>query len=81
MIVNGQPTAALSGATTDVRDPATGELVDVVPRAGVEETRRAIEAAAAAFAAWSGLGAHRRSQILMRAAARVRENLDKSRSF
>ena len=53
MIVNGKPTAAASGATMEVRNPATGELVDSVPRADAEDTRRAIEAAHAAFKTWS----------------------------
>src|SRR5439155_12966566 len=76
MIINGQQADAASGATTEVRNPATGGTVDTVPRADAEDTRRAIEAAGAAFPAWSGLPPHKRSQILMKAVARVREGLD-----
>ena len=76
MIINGQQADAASGATTEVRNPATGGTVDTVPRADAEDTRRAIEAAGAAVPAWSGLPPHKRSQILMKAVARVREGLD-----
>src|ERR687885_1189891 len=76
MMINGKPTDAASGATMEVRNPATGEVVDRVPKAGAEDTRRAIEAAKAAFPAWSKLPPQQRAQTLMRASARVREHLD-----
>ena len=47
MIVHGERQEAASGATMDVRNPATGEVVDSVPRADAADTRRAIDAAAA----------------------------------
>jgi succinate-semialdehyde dehydrogenase/glutarate-semialdehyde dehydrogenase len=76
MIINGQSAHAASGATMEVRNPATREVVDTVPRADAEDTRRAIGAAVAAFPGWSTHEPHKRSQVLMRAAARVREHLD-----
>jgi succinate-semialdehyde dehydrogenase / glutarate-semialdehyde dehydrogenase len=53
MVIDGKPASARSGATIEIRDPATGELVDKVPQAGVEETRQAIDAAHAAFRGWA----------------------------
>jgi acyl-CoA reductase-like NAD-dependent aldehyde dehydrogenase len=76
MFINGARVDAASGATTEVRNPATGEVVDSVPKADAEDTRRAIEAAAAAFSSWSKLPPTKRSHILMQAAASVRRNLD-----
>ena len=76
MIINGEPADAASGATMDVRNPATRKRVDTVPKADVEDTRRAIEAAAKAFPAWSALTPHKRAQILIKASATVREHLD-----
>src|SRR5215470_5107348 len=76
MIVNGQRVDSASGATMEVRNPATGEVVDTVPRADADDTRRAIDAAAAAFATWSKTLPHKRAQVLMAASARVREKLD-----
>ena len=50
--IDGAWAAADSGATFPVHDPASGELLAEVPRMGAAETRRAIEAAAAALPAW-----------------------------
>src|SRR5207247_369548 len=61
---------------TEVRNPADGTLVDTVPKADASDTRRAIEAAAAAFRTWSKLPPTKRSDILMSAAHCVKEHLD-----
>ncbi|HML91812.1 NAD-dependent succinate-semialdehyde dehydrogenase [Methyloceanibacter sp.] len=50
----------------DVLNPATGAVVGRVPGLGAEETREAIEAAHAAFPAWSGLLAKERGAVLRR---------------
>jgi acyl-CoA reductase-like NAD-dependent aldehyde dehydrogenase len=76
MLINGERVGAASGATTEVRNPATGEVVDTVPKADASDTRRAIEAAAAAFPTWSKTPGHKRAHILTHAADRVRERLD-----
>ncbi len=76
MIVNGERVSAASGATAEVRNPSTGAVVDTVPLAGAEDTRRAIAAAQAAFAAWSALSGARRGQLLTRASQNVRAHLD-----
>lgn len=51
-------------STLAVRNPATGEQVGTVPKMGVAETRRAIEAANAAWPAWRAKTAKERSIIL-----------------
>lgn len=76
MVIGGERVGADNGARVEVFDPATGERVDAVPRAGVAETRRAIDAAQAAFPGWSALGARKRSQVLLRACQTVRAHLD-----
>ncbi|HEX8966994.1 MAG TPA: aldehyde dehydrogenase family protein, partial [Chloroflexota bacterium] len=76
MIVNGEHVEAASGARTEVRNPATGEIVDTVPRADAADTRRAIDAAAAAFGQWSKTAPHARAHTLMQASARVRAGLE-----
>src|SRR5207248_11117449 len=53
MLIHGERVGAASGARTEVRDPATGEVVDTVPKADAADTRRGINAAAAAFTMWS----------------------------
>jgi succinate-semialdehyde dehydrogenase/glutarate-semialdehyde dehydrogenase len=50
--LNGQWSAADSGAAIDVINPATGVKLGTIPRMGTDETRRAIEAANAALPAW-----------------------------
>ena len=50
----------------DVADPATGQPIGVVPAFGAAETRRAIEAANAAYPAWRALTAKERANILRR---------------
>ena len=64
--VAGDWVGADSGATFDVTDPATGDVVGVVPAFGRTETRRAIEAANAAYPGWRALTAKQRANILRR---------------
>jgi succinate-semialdehyde dehydrogenase/glutarate-semialdehyde dehydrogenase len=65
-VIDGAWVAADSGATLDVRNPATGELVGTVPRAGRAETRRAIEAAERALPDWRARTGKERAQVLRR---------------
>jgi succinate-semialdehyde dehydrogenase/glutarate-semialdehyde dehydrogenase len=62
--VDGQWVDAEGGKTLAVRNPATGDLLGTVPSLGAAETRRAIEAANAAWPAWRGKTAKERSTIL-----------------
>ncbi len=55
-----------SGATFAVTNPATGEVIGHVPDMGAHETRRAIDAAQAAWAGWRRRTAKERSAILRR---------------
>jgi succinate-semialdehyde dehydrogenase/glutarate-semialdehyde dehydrogenase len=64
--VAGRWIGADSGETFEVADPATGDVLAHVPRLGVTETRRAIEAAAEAYPAWRSLLAKERAAILRR---------------
>jgi succinate-semialdehyde dehydrogenase/glutarate-semialdehyde dehydrogenase len=59
--IDGQWVAADDGATFDVMNPATGEVVATVARAGQAETARAIAAADKAMTAWRSLPAKSRA--------------------
>ena len=59
-------TDAGSRATVDVINPATEQKLGTVPNMGAAETRRAIEAAHAAFPAWARKTAKERAVILRR---------------
>ncbi len=64
--IDGKWTAADSGRTFAVTNPATGEHIADVPRLGAAETRRAIEAANAALPAWRAKTGKERSVIMRR---------------
>ena len=73
LFVNGEWIPSNSGRTFPVTDPATGETLAHVADADREDTRRAIEAAHAAFPAWSRTPAIQRGRILRQVAAMMRE--------
>lgn len=64
--INGAWVDADNGATLEVTNPATGEVLGSVPKMGTAETRRAIEAANVAYPAWRALTAKERSNRLRR---------------
>ncbi len=54
IFVDGEWVGADTGATIDVTNPATGDVIGTVPNAGDAETKRAIAAAEAAFPGFAG---------------------------
>lgn len=62
--INGAWMDADRGETIDVTNPATGEKLGTIPKMGAAETRRAIEAANAAWPAWRARTAKDRSILL-----------------
>lgn len=74
--VGGEWVQGVSGATFEVTDPATGDVVSDLARLGALETRQAIDAANAALPAWQGLLASERSGILRCWADLMRDNAD-----
>jgi len=66
--IGGDWVAAADGATYEDIDPFTGEVVATAPAGGAEDARRAIEAAAAAFPAWSQTPPAERQRIFLGAA-------------
>ncbi len=74
--INGQWADADSGKTIDVTNPATGEGLGTIPNMGAAETRRAIEAASAAWPAWRKKTAKERANILRKLYFLMMENQD-----
>ena len=64
--VDGQWIGSDTGATREVRNPATGALLASVANAGRAETQRAILAAERAFASWRAVTADERARVLRR---------------
>ncbi|MBK8118814.1 MAG: NAD-dependent succinate-semialdehyde dehydrogenase [Sulfuritalea sp.] len=64
-LINGEWLTS-GGASIEIRNPATGDLVGCVPSFGAAETRAAIDAAQAAFHPWRARTAAERAKILRR---------------
>jgi succinate-semialdehyde dehydrogenase/glutarate-semialdehyde dehydrogenase len=62
--IDGAWVNADSGKTLSIRNPANGETLGTVPSMGAAETRRAIEAANAAWPAWRAKTGKERANIL-----------------
>ena len=69
LLIGGESRAATSGATFERRNPMSEEVVSRAAAAGAADARAAVEAAAAAFPAWSQLGPSARRALLLKAAA------------
>ncbi|HVT52908.1 MAG TPA: NADP-dependent succinate-semialdehyde dehydrogenase [Dongiaceae bacterium] len=74
--IDGQWVDADSGKTIDVTNPATGEILGTIPNMGGAETRRAIEAAEKAWAAWRTKTAKERAVVLRKLFNLMMENQD-----
>ncbi len=72
--INGEWVDADSGKTIDVTNPATGEVLGTIPNMGATETRRAIEAADAAWAGWRKKTAKERANVLRKLFNLMMEN-------
>ena len=68
MLINGESTQAGNGATFERRNPLDGQVATVAPAATVTDALNAVEAAAAAFPAWSAKGPGERRALLTKAA-------------
>ena len=67
MFINGEWVEARSGATFEVTNPATGEIIGTVADGGAEDAEAAIAAADAAQSAWGATTAFERADLLMEA--------------
>src|SRR3990172_4620867 len=56
-----------SQETTPVKNPATGEIVDTIPKGTVNDIRRAIDIAKTALPKWSQMTPSKRGAILLQA--------------
>ena len=74
--LNGKWAEADGAQTIVVKNPATGEAIGEVPNMGTAETRRAIEAAAAAYPGWRAMLAKERAAILRKLSDLMLANAD-----
>ena len=64
--IDGKWSEADSGETTEITNPASGEVLGTVPNCGAAEAKRAIEAANAAWPEWRSKTAKERAVIMRR---------------
>ncbi|MBB3274152.1 succinate-semialdehyde dehydrogenase/glutarate-semialdehyde dehydrogenase [Pseudomonas sp. OG7] len=76
MLIDGQWVQAENGQTIEVRNPATGELVALVPNGGERETQRAVAAAERAMKSWRKTLPKERSKVLRKLFDLMLENID-----
>ena len=74
--VNGKWVAATAKKTLSVNNPFDNSVLGTVPDFGAEDTKKAIDAANAAWPKWRALTAKERSDIMWRWAELIRENKD-----
>jgi acyl-CoA reductase-like NAD-dependent aldehyde dehydrogenase len=68
LIIAGEQREAADGGSVEIRNPATGEVVDRAPSATKEDVDRAIDAAESAFKKWAAVAPPQRAEILYKAA-------------
>ena len=64
MIINGKKSDSVSGKTFEVTAPATGKVIDTVPKATEEDIKLAIDAAVKGQQEWAKLSTAKRGEIL-----------------
>lgn len=65
MIIGGVKKDASDGATIQIKNPATGEVIDTVPAATSKDIEEALDHARKGFKQWSAVPLHERAQILL----------------
>lgn len=76
MFIGGQSVESVSNQTYEIRNPATGELVDTLQKGNREDAKRAIDAADEAFKKWRWTSAQERCEILFKGIESVRANIN-----
>jgi len=76
LLIDGALVPSADGATFETCDPATGEPLATVARAGRDDVDRAVRAAGAAFERWSRRPGAERERLLLRLAELVERDLE-----
>ncbi len=76
MFIDGKSADSVSGGVTEITDPASEEVLEVVPAGTPEDVDRAVAAAKHAFKEWRQTPAPERANLLHQAATKIRENMD-----
>jgi vanillin dehydrogenase len=68
LLIGERTVAATDNRTFERRDPFTGEVATTAAAASIADAKAALDAAAAAFPAWSATGPNERRMLLLKAA-------------
>lgn len=74
MIINGKKVDSESGLTFDVTNPATGEVIEAVPKATEKDVKAAVDAAVAGQKEWARVPVWKRAEVLKKFLGLVEEN-------
>ncbi|NUM49926.1 MAG: aldehyde dehydrogenase [Flavobacteriales bacterium] len=75
--INGQLLDSVSGKKLENCNPATGEVYSFLPDSNEKDVEIAVQSALQAFPAWSVAGIEKRSNILLKIADLIEQNLEK----
>jgi succinate-semialdehyde dehydrogenase/glutarate-semialdehyde dehydrogenase len=73
LIIGGELVDSVGKETTEVRNPATGEVVDHVPKGTAKDVEHAIDAAETAFKEWADVTPEDRGKMLTNACELIKE--------
>ncbi|MCD0445421.1 aldehyde dehydrogenase family protein [Glycomyces sp. A-F 0318] len=76
LFIDGRWRPAADGAADELRDPATGEAIGTVARAGEHDVDEALAAVDRGFAAWRRSSREERARVLAAAAANLRSRAE-----
>jgi len=76
VLIGGKFTQARSGETLEAINPATGEVIGLVPACDAADVDDAVTAAAEAAPAWAAMPAAERGELLYEFARQIEENAD-----
>jgi acyl-CoA reductase-like NAD-dependent aldehyde dehydrogenase len=74
MLIGGERVGSVSGKTYEVRNPASGEVVDSVPLGTAGDVQQAVDAAETAFGTWAETSAEDRGVALANACELIKEH-------
>ncbi len=74
MLIGGELIDSVSNEKYEVRNPATGAVVDTAPKGTAKDVQQAIQAAEAALGEWADATAEERGHALMTACDLIKEN-------
>jgi succinate-semialdehyde dehydrogenase/glutarate-semialdehyde dehydrogenase len=77
LLIDGEWISAKNRSSSEVINPATGEVIGQVPHASRADLERAIESTKKGFHVWRNTPAYERAKVLRKAAAILRERTEK----